>query len=1130
MAANYNLLLGKLDEFIRKYYKNQLIRGGIYVFASLLMAWLVFTSLEYFGHFGTTVRTILFWSFLVAAGIALWRLVVIPLSGLYRLGKVISHEQAASIIGVHFTNVQDKLLNTLQLKAESEKSGNNNALLLAGISQKIEELQPVPFASAIDLGKNKRYFKYAAVPMAILVVILFAAPSLFMDGSERLLKHSTRFETPAPFTFNIDNKELKAIQSEDFNLAVSIDGKTVPNDVYIEIDGNQFRLDKENRVKFNYLFKNLQKSTRFHLFADGYTSNEFEITAIPNPAVLNFNVSLVYPAYIGRSSEKLQNTGDLNIPAGTKVKWEFNSRNANSLKMGFRDTTFNLQPHGTLFAYSRMFTKSSGYSVKPVNEFMESKEPMVYNVNVIPDLYPTIQSEQQQDSLSSQLFYFKGMIRDDYGFSKLAFNYKFIKTSEENPRGRDQVSQAIAINKSVNQDQFFYSWDMKKLMVEPGEEIEYYFEVWDNDGVSGPKASRTQSMVFKAPTLEELAEKADQNADKMKSDLEKSIQQSKKIQKSMSEISRDMLEKKNLNYDDRKKIEDVLKQQKELEQHVEDLKKQNQQNNTREDEYRKNNEELQEKKQKLEELFDKLMSEDMKKMMQELQKLLSQLNKDEIKEAVDKMKLDNKDLEKQLDRTLELFKQLEVEQKMKQAIDKLDALSKEQKDLAEKTENDKSDNKEMQDKQSDLNKEFDKLKEDVKELEEKNKELEFPNEIADNKEEMEDIKKDMEESQEQLGGDKKSQKKASQSQKSAAEKMDKLSSKMKQQQDQAEQEQAEEDMNAMRGLLENLIRFSLDQESLMEELKQIDVNNPRYTKLAQQQRELKDDAKVLEDSLFALSKRVSQISSMVNTEISSINDNISKSIAHLQDRVVPQARSEQQYVMTSVNNLALLLSEALQQMQQQMQQMKQQMKSSGSCKKPGQGKPSPSAQKMREMQEKLNAQMKALKKKMEGQQKGDGKGEKNDGKGEKSGSGSGMSEELARLAAQQEALRNELQQLNSEQNKDGQGSLGNLDQLAKQMEETEKDLVNRKLSQETLNRQEDILSRLLESEKAEREREQDEKRQSNEGNDNLVRNPGQFEDYKKLKMKEVELLKTIPPGLNPFYKNLVNYYFQTLEN
>jgi len=1120
MKGNYEILIGKLDEFIRKYYKNQLMRGSIYTFTALLGAWLVFTSLEYFGHFSTTVRSVLFWSFILAAVISTWRLIIQPLAGLMKAGKVISHEQAASIIGKHFSNVQDKLINTLQLKAEADRQGSASALLLAGIDQKIEELKPVPFSTAIDLRKNRKYFKYAAIPFTALVIILFAAPSLLFDGSERLMKHNTHFEMPAPFAFEIINDTLKAVEGEDFILKVKVDGKIIPNDIYIEADGNQFRLDKQSRVDFNYTFRNIRKTTVFHLLADGYTSRDYELSAIPNPSILNFNVSLIYPGYTGRQNEQLANTGDLNIPAGTKVQWEFNSRNSNSLKMDFRDTTFSLQPKGNVFSYSGIYLKSTDYSINPANEFMQTREPMEYNINVSPDMYPVIQVEQQQDSLSTQLNYFKGIIRDDYGFSKLLFSYRFIKTSEENLRSRDLVSVVIPVGKNISQDQFFHSWDMQSLMVEPGEEIEYYFEVWDNDGVHGAKSSRTQSMIFKAPSLKELAEQSQLNADKMKSDLEKSIQQTKNLQKDMNTIARDMLEKKNLNYDDRKKIEDMLKQHKELEKQVEDLKKQNQQNNAKENEYRRNNEQIMEKKAQLEELFEKLMSEEMKKMMRELEKLLSELNKDQLKEMVDKMKLDSKDLEKQLDRTLELFKQLEVEQKIKEAIDKLDALSKDQKELAEKTEQGKEESEKLKEQQQELNKEFDELKKDIKDAEEKNKELEFPQELGETEKDLEEIDEEMEQSEEKLSGDKKEQKKASQSQKSASEKMEKLARKMQQQQQQQEEEQAEEDMQALRALLENLIRFSLNQEELMEELKGIDVNNPRFTRLAQRQRELKDDAKVLEDSLFALSKRVVQISSVVNTEIAAINHNIGKSIGNLQDRFVPQARSDQQYVMTSVNNLALILTEAFDQMQQEMKSQKEQQ-GSGNCKKPGKGKPSPSAQKMRQMQQQLNEQMKALKKKMDGQKPGEGKGKKGEG---------GMSEELARMAAQQEALRNELQQLSNQENKDGQGTLGNLDKLAKQMEDTEKDLVNRKITQETLKRQEEILTRLLESEKAEREREQDEKRQSNEGNDNLFRNTGQFEEYKKLKMKEVELLKTIPPGLNAFYKNLVNYYFQTLEN
>jgi hypothetical protein len=142
---------------------------------------------------------------------------------------------------------------------------------------------------------------------------------------------------------------------------------------------------------------------------------------------------------------------------------------------------------------------------------------------------------------------------------------------------------------------------------------------------------------------------------------------------------------------------------------------------------------------------------------------------------------------------------------------------------------------------------------------------------------------------------------------------------------------------------------------------------------------------------------------------------------------------------------------------------------------------------------------------------------------------SGMSEGLARLAAQQEFIRNELGKLNQNENKDGKGSLGDLEKTQEKMEETEKDIVNKTITQETMKRQSEILTRLLESERAERERDQDDQRQSEEAKNYTHRNPNGFEEYKMLKQKEVELLKTVPPSLSPYYKKKVDDYFQNIQ-
>jgi predicted nucleic acid-binding Zn-ribbon protein len=89
--------------------------------------------------------------------------------------------------------------------------------------------------------------------------------------------------------------------------------------------------------------------------------------------------------------------------------------------------------------------------------------------------------------------------------------------------------------------------------------------------------------------------------------------------------------------------------------------------------------------------------------------------------------------------------------------------------------------------------------------------------------------------------------------------------------------------------------------------------------------------------------------------------------------------------------------------------------------------------------------------------------------------------------------------------------------------------VNRNISEETMRRLQDIETRLLESEKAERERDQDEQRKSEEAKNYQHRNPPEFEQYKELKQKEMELLKTVPPSLSSFYKKKVNDYFQSIE-
>jgi hypothetical protein len=112
-------------------------------------------------------------------------------------------------------------------------------------------------------------------------------------------------------------------------------------------------------------------------------------------------------------------------------------------------------------------------------------------------------------------------------------------------------------------------------------------------------------------------------------------------------------------------------------------------------------------------------------------------------------------------------------------------------------------------------------------------------------------------------------------------------------------------------------------------------------------------------------------------------------------------------------------------------------------------------------------------------------------------------------------------------NKDGQGTGNKLNPLIKELEQQERDLINKNFSNQLIKRQQDILTRLLESEQAIRERGFDEKRESKSGNNSNNGNLIRFDEYNKQKLIQVELLRSVDPQLTRYYRSKAEQYFNS---
>ena len=1124
--ADNDIILQKIDAFIRKYYKNRMIKGIICVSALLFAFFLVAVLSENFGYFSTMVRTVIFWLYIVAAVTLIAVYIIVPLAKMHRIGRVLDHEQAAVIIGEHFPEIGDKLLNLLQLKTLSETQDSD--LLLASIEQKTAALSPLPFRSAVDLKQNRKYLKYLIIPLLAIVVLLIAAPTLITSPSERILHHGTFYEKPAPFAFELLSHPLQAVKQEDFPLQVEIVGNSLPDEVFVVVGKQSYKMRKDGKTTFSYLFKNVQKTVQFHFEAVGVQSQTFELEVFPKPLLLNFDAKLIYPAYTGRQAELLSNVGDFTLPEGTAVQWSFQTQFAENLYFISDSTVHNLTPdqNGRLSFAKRLFV-SQRYGFFTSNSYVKSSDTLLYTITTIPDVAPMIAVSELRDSLRYDRVFFRGQIKDDYGFSKLTFN--LVKTTSDSAYNTVRC-YPLSLDKGLSSQEFYYALNVSELDLQMGENITYYFEVWDNDGIHGPKSARSQMFEIRVPTEKEVQNQIDANNESIQNAGEQSMSEIKKTQQEIDELMRKLVDKKELNWQDKKDLEQLAKKQKQLKEDIARMQEQIRQNNAFQQQFHEQTQSILEKQRQLEQLFQQLMTDEMKELMKEIDKLLNDSDKAKLQEALENIKLKNEDIEKQLDQNLELMKRLEAEKMVENAIQKAEELAQKQRDLAKESEKaSKKDAEKLSQKQEQLSKEFKELQQSLDKAQEQFRQLEDSPTLRRDKNTEKNIENQQNNAKQNL--DKGKNKNASQNQKQAADDLDKLSNQLAESMVDMEQEDLAEDVETIRQLLKNIVTLSFNQEELIDDLNKTYIQDVKYQTIINRQNRVKSDFVAVEDSLRAIAKRQIKVAPMISKEVSAINTNISYSLRDLlrlnqnyygQSKNTGASRS-MQYAVTSLNNLALVLAESLDQMQQQMRQNNQQKKSgsckkSGTCNNPSQGnsgkKPSPKT--MKQLQDALNKQLEALKKQIDSKGKQQGGSRQN----------SEFSEQFAKMVAQQEQIRRMMQQYADELKQSSAGQAGKeLDDIMQKMEQTEHDLVNKTITEQTLMRQQQIMTRLLEHEKAQMQREKDDRRQSTEAKEVQQLSKPDLEKYKQLKDKSIETLNNSPIPFTDFYKNKVNEYF-----
>lgn len=1082
---------------MKRFYINKLLKGLILFLSASLLYFLAITALEYFLWMGTSGRALLFWMFILTLAALIFWFLILPIFGIFNISRGLTRFEAAKIIGKHFPEVKDKLLNLLQLT----NLNSSDELVLAGIQQKADQLYPIPFSLAVNFNGNLPYLKYIAPSALIIIAILVTGKTDFFDSYGRVLRYQTAFTPPAPFSYVLNSNPLQVVENRDYLLQVQTVGNVLPEQIEMVLDNRRVSLKKAGAQEFVYTFKNVTEDQIFHFAYGNFRSSDYILHVIRKPSIIKSEVVLDYPAYTQKQDEKISGSGNLTLPQGTKVQWLVIAKNTQKVQFTVADSVYAFSDNGNHFGFTKRFMQTQTYWLSSSNAQLQNFEKLQYRVDVIPDRAPVISARQFIDSLNPDQHYFAGNVSDDYGILSL----KIVYYPESNPSEKNQMLL------KMNQGQVgtFNIAFPDTLSLSPGISYALYFEVTDNDAVNGAKSTQSETFYYRRQTRLQRDENLLKQQDKLLDKISENAKRADKIEAEIEQLNQKQKTKSSLNWNEKQDIKQLLERQKQQEQMMQnfsnDLLKTLSQSSSNEDIF---NEQL---KKRLEENTQE--AKENQALLDELNKIADKLTDEELSQKLDELSKQSQSRKKSLLQLLELTKNYYVRQKLTQLAENINQLSEQQEKLAQ-TEIEEQ----AQTTQEMLNDEFNELQNQLNQLDKENEKLRKPINYKRDKILEKEIQKEQQSAKQEaiIFQEAKEEKSAQQNnqnrknaQKNAAKKLKQMSSQMQQNMAASMGEQLQEDIEVLRQILENLITYSIEQEALMNQTELLRDKSLSFSQIVKNQYFLKENFSHIDDSLFSLSLRRPEFSEKINKEIENIYQFTDQSLTELSEYQIYKASSSQQYTLSSANVLADFLSDILSNMQEQMSMSGQQ----------GGNQNSPQLPDIIKMQQGLEQQISEQMQQQNQGRKPNQQGNPSEGREGQGGQNETDYGELLEVLKKQQAINNALKDIIQKE-----GLSGEQNQLINQAQQLEEELLMQGYNAELLEKMKRFQHELLKLENAVNEQGEDQSRKSTTNLKNFSQPPTELPQLKEY-LNQIEILNRQPLPLRPEIQKKVKQYF-----
>jgi len=920
----------KLDGLRNRFARHVLLKGWMRAVILLIAIGFVLLLAEGFRYFSVNVRKEIVF-FYVAFGL-IFLLSPLILSFLIRRNRMVtfSDRRLAKQISTTYDDIRDSMMNALELREllETGETGFSRELAEQSIEKVSVEIKDHSFREVVPVHEIKTGFR----KMMIVVFIFFAIISLkfdfFTSAGNRLLHPERKYDPVLPFSIQSKLGTYGVLGGDSAEFVFQCGGK-IPSKIRLIMQFPDFQRNETLNVDSLGIARFGIDALRENVVYEAYVENHSPfkpwrrigsgadtifVTNRPEIVVVDFIYR--FPAYTGLGEQRQEsNKTELEILPGTQISLKLRANK----RLISGELIFKERAKEPLFINRDAATAT--FSSNREDQFqifirdevdVANLNPVTYQIRIQPDAYPGIAllSPSENLDLNESMEIPIGVrISDDFGFSRVTIHYRLIKKYSPDEQKENDISISLA-NPKLTLQELYHVWNVADLGLSPEDEIEFRIDVFDNDVINGPKRNSTKTIIARFPSLNDLFAETNTEQDEVYSENEEVLKQIESTKEILEKVAMELLKDPNIKWEQKSQIEQELKKTKEAGEKIAELSDRLENMIEQAKENQLFSPETLEKYMKLQEAFQDVMTPELKEAMEKLQKALEKMDPQQVQAALKNFKTSQEQFSKELDRLLELFKRIRIEQSVQELAKRFDDLTKRQEQLTKELEKTAATDKR---KMTDLADEEAAIKHDEEIAEDLMKKTaedmtDFPlmpnSEMEKLLESIDDLKipSDLNEAQKSMNKGERLQ--SAESSQRARDKLSKTAENMKEFQKSFNRQAMNEVMSDFTKILTKTLSLSQRQETLSDQIRNTPFQSDRLMDIAVLQQQLYSSLSKIVEDMIGLSNKTFGVTPNIGKGFGQVSSAMRESIRQMEDRNTYPASQASEKATEALNQIA----------------------------------------------------------------------------------------------------------------------------------------------------------------------------------------------------------------------------------